>query len=98
MGDQLQWSKAVSSGLIQFPEPPPQEAKKTPQPPRRKTAPIDVMVAMAKAECPVQTIAAEVGRSYSHTVTRLNQVGKRIWLDKNELEAVRAARRAHSDQ
>jgi hypothetical protein len=92
------WSKSVAGGLIEFPEPRPgDEIKKVRVPPRRIAAPIHVMVAMAKTECPVQAIADEVGRSYSQTVARLNQAGKRIWLDWEELEAVRAARRGAQD-
>lgn len=92
------WS-VVAGGLIEFPEPPaPAEPKKHPKPPPpRPAAPLHVMVAMAKTECPVQAIADKVGLSYSQTVARLNQAGKRVWLDWEELEAVRAARRRTRD-
>jgi hypothetical protein len=93
------WSKAVAGGLIEFPEPPEEGVvipKKAPKP-RPIKAPLHVIVGMAKADCPAQVIADELGVTYSHVVRRLNGLGQRIWLDWEELEAVRAARRGARD-
>ncbi len=81
--------EALASGLIQRPL--------TPVRKRRMKDSVEEMLELARQEVKHCDISASMGLNQASVSQTLNRYGKLIWLDNNEIKALREWRRARNN-